>query len=107
MNFGQGELGFGACPSAKSKPVAENCTVFMASTPMAFDAPAITDLASCADAVQTIAAASAHPAQILLNMPASFTTVGSSLIHRRRAVNHCGDFASGPGPTIRSPFGIA
>ena len=57
MNFGQGELGFGTCPSAKSKPVAEYSTVFSVSTPRAFDAPAMTDFASCADVDQTKSAA--------------------------------------------------
>src|SRR5262245_52687139 len=47
-NFGQGELGLYACPSTKSKPVAENSTVFSVSTPSAFDASARTALASCA-----------------------------------------------------------
>src|SRR5262245_21524064 len=58
MNFGHGELGFGACPSAKSKPVAEYCTVLSESTPSAFDAPAMTAVASCAAGA---AAASASP----------------------------------------------
>ena len=49
MNFGHGELGFGAWPSAKSKPVAEYCTVFSVSTPIAFDALAMTVRASCAE----------------------------------------------------------
>src|SRR5919197_4485065 len=63
MNFGHGELGFGACPSAKSKPVAENCTLFSVSTPIAFDAFAMTVRASCAEAVQMKTMASASVAR--------------------------------------------
>src|SRR5580765_6432823 len=58
MNRGHGELPFGACPSAKSYPVAENCTDFSVSTPIALDALATTVFASCADAVHTATAAS-------------------------------------------------
>src|SRR6267154_6692958 len=57
MNFGHGEAGFGACPSAKSIPVAEYSTVLSASTPIAFDALAMIDCASCADAVRIRSAA--------------------------------------------------
>src|SRR5438552_1355791 len=68
MNFGQGELGFGACPSAKSYPVAEYCTVLSASTPIAFDAPAITVCASCAETDHTSPAVSARPIALRLTM---------------------------------------
>ena len=68
MNFGHGELGFGAWPSAKSKPVAEYCTVFSVSTPIAFDASAMTVLASCAEAVQVSAAAAASTIKQFLNI---------------------------------------
>src|SRR2546425_12302492 len=68
MNFGHGELGFGAWPRAKSMPVAEYCTVFSASTPMALDAFPTTVLASCAEAVQTSNAASASPVRHFLNI---------------------------------------
>src|SRR5260221_10614372 len=59
MNFGHGELGFGAWPSAKSYPVAEYCTVFSASTPIAFDAVATTVAASSAAWTMTAAAVTA------------------------------------------------
>src|SRR5262245_43714235 len=49
LNFGQGEAGVGAWPSAKSYPVAEYCTVLSASTPIALDAALTTEAASCAD----------------------------------------------------------
>src|SRR5262245_21294222 len=49
LNFGQGEAGVGAWPSAKSYPVAEYCTVLSASTPIALDAAPTTEAASCAD----------------------------------------------------------
>src|SRR5712691_6457302 len=68
MNFGHGELGFGAWPRAKSMPVAEYCTVFSASTPMALDAFPTTVLASCAEAVQTSNAASASPVRHFLSI---------------------------------------
>ena len=68
MNFGHGELGFGACPRAKSKPLAEYSTVFSVSTPRVFDAPAITDFASCADADQTQSAASDTTARTVFLM---------------------------------------
>src|SRR5258708_37764917 len=68
MNLGQGELGFGAWPSAKSAPVAEYCTVFRVSTPMAFVALLMTVLASCAEAVHTSIVASARPVRDLLSM---------------------------------------
>src|ERR1041385_366331 len=59
MNFGHGALGFGAWPSAKSKPVAEYCTVFSASTPSALAALPTTAAASCADGVVDATAISA------------------------------------------------
>src|SRR5215831_5730468 len=68
MNFGHGELGFGAWPSAKSIPVAENWTVFRVSTPMALEALAMTALASWADGIPTTRAASASPAKAFLSM---------------------------------------
>src|SRR5262245_2528145 len=58
MNFGHGRLGVAFWPSAKSWPVAEYCTVFNVSTPIAFDAAATTAFASCADPVHTSNAAS-------------------------------------------------
>src|SRR5215510_102879 len=74
MNFGQGELGFGAWPRAKSIPVAEYCTVFNASTPIAFDALAMTVCASCAEPTHTIAATSVAPIRLFLSMmPPPFT----------------------------------
>src|SRR5258705_12353750 len=57
MNFGNGEDGFGAGPSAKSMPVAENCTVLSVSTPMTFDALPMTVLASSAEPDQASRAA--------------------------------------------------
>src|SRR5262245_11214960 len=75
MNFGHGELGFGACPSAKSWPVAEYWTVFNASTPSAFEALAMTVFASCADADQTMSAASETAARTCFFMvPPAFRT---------------------------------
>src|ERR1700704_2822124 len=68
MNFGHGELGFGAWPIAKSIPVAENCTVFSLSTPIAFEASPIAVFASCAEVVETIAEANARPARHFFNM---------------------------------------
>src|SRR5262245_44011773 len=68
MNFGHGELGFGAWPRAKSRPVAEYWTVFSVSTPIALDALPMTVLASCAEAVQTSSAASASPVRHFLNI---------------------------------------
>src|ERR1700720_1099018 len=68
MNFGHGELGFGAWPSAKSAPVAEYCTVFRVSAPIAFAALLMTVLASCAEAVHTSIVASARPARHFLSM---------------------------------------
>src|ERR1700687_103495 len=68
MNFGHGELGFGAWPSAKSAPVAEYCTVFRVSTPIAFAALLMTVLAPCAETVQTSIVASARPARHFLTM---------------------------------------
>src|SRR5262245_1054375 len=55
MNFGHGALALGFCPSAKSKPVAEYCTVFNVSAPKDFDTLPIAALTSCADAI------AAHP----------------------------------------------
>src|SRR5205809_1717656 len=66
MNFGHGDEGFGACPSAKSYPVAEYSTVLSVSTPSAFDAFAMTPFASCADVVQPSAAASETAARTFL-----------------------------------------
>src|SRR5829696_6679273 len=86
MNFGHGKPGFAAWPRAKSNPVAENCTVFSVSTPIAFDAVAITDLASCANATQTSAAAMAHAAQIFLNMSSSSLHSRDGYRHQCRAV---------------------
>src|SRR5262245_7235344 len=68
MNLGQGELGFGAWPSAKSRPVAEYCTVFKVSTPIALDALAMTVLASWADALQTTSAARTDPLSHFFSM---------------------------------------
>src|SRR5213592_2366495 len=74
MNFGHGELGFSAWPRAKSRPVAEYCTVFRVLTPIAVEASPITFLASCADAIQTSITASASPARHVLNIvPPPFT----------------------------------
>ena len=53
MNFGQGELGFMACPKAKSAPTAEYSILLRLSAPMALDALLITVFASCADAAHT------------------------------------------------------
>jgi len=77
------------------------------STPIAFDTLAITDLASCADTLQASTAVSAHATQIFLNMSSSSPEFPRSISHQRRALNHCGAFASGPGPTITSPSGSA
>src|SRR5881397_1382325 len=68
MNFGHAAPGLGAWPRAKSKPVAEYCTVLSVSTPMAFDALLMTALASCADAVQTSTAASPNTARDFFNI---------------------------------------
>src|SRR5436190_6597685 len=68
MNLGHGELGFGAWPSAKSRPVAEYCTVLRVSTPIAFDAAAIAGLASWADVVHTAVIASADAARHFFNI---------------------------------------
>src|SRR5580765_7575912 len=71
MNFGHGELGFGAWPSAKSKPVAEYCTVLSVSTPSAFDAPTMTAAASCAEGVAVASASptiSPSPARLFLTI---------------------------------------
>jgi hypothetical protein len=70
MNFGHGELGFGAWPSAKSRPVAEYCTVFKLSTPIALDAAAMTAFASWADALKTTSAARTDPLSHFFNMVA-------------------------------------
>src|SRR5438105_14081696 len=71
MNFGHGELGLGAWPSAKSKPVAEYCTVLSASTPSAFDALPMTVVASCAEGIATarvIVTISQSPARLYLTI---------------------------------------
>src|SRR6266496_5152040 len=59
MNFGHGELGLGAWPSAKSKPVAEYCTVLSVSTPSVFDALPMTVAASCAEGIAAARATTA------------------------------------------------
>ena len=64
MNFGHGELGLGACPSAKSNPVAEYCTVLSVSTPSAFDAFAMIVAASWAEALKVARAAIESAARI-------------------------------------------
>src|SRR5213080_1826978 len=88
MNFGHGELGFGACPSAKSKPVAEYWTVFSVSTPIALDAAAMALGASCADRFQVASAARASAERHFFNMPSS-TVIGDSarpaILHRKSA----------------------
>src|SRR6266404_4334372 len=66
MNFGHGADGLGAWPSAKSCPVAEYWIVLSVSAPIVFDALAMTPFASCADVVQTRAAASESPARTFL-----------------------------------------
>src|SRR5437016_1743575 len=71
MNFGHGELGFGAWPSAKSAPVAEYCTVFRVSAPIAFAELVMTVLASCAEAVHTSIVASTRPVAHFLKRPAA------------------------------------
>jgi hypothetical protein len=71
MNFGHGELGFGAWPIAKSIPVAEYCTVFSLSTPIAFEASPIAVFASCAEVVETITETNATPARTFLQHGAS------------------------------------
>src|SRR5947208_4088106 len=50
INFGQGELGFGACPIAKSIPEPEYSIDFRLSAPIALDALLMTVLASWAAA---------------------------------------------------------
>ena len=75
MNFGQGEAGLGAWPRAKSSPVAEYCTVFSVSTPMALDALPMTAPASCADVVHPSTAANANPARHFFNMVHRLSTV--------------------------------
>src|SRR6185436_8222323 len=57
MNFGHGDAAFGAWPSAKSWPVAEYSTVFSASTPIAFEALAMAEPASCAEGLANKSAA--------------------------------------------------
>src|SRR4029079_19823009 len=71
MNFGHGELGFGAWPRAKSKPVAQYCTVLSVSTPSAFDAPLMTAVASCAEGAAVASASptiSPSPARLFLTI---------------------------------------
>ena len=48
INFGHGELGFGACPMAKSMPEPEYSIDFRLSVAMALEALAMTVFASCA-----------------------------------------------------------
>src|SRR5258705_1709891 len=71
MNFGHGELGFGAWPRVKFRPGAEYCTVFKVSTPMALEALPMTAFASCAEGVQTSTTNSPKTARDFLNMFAS------------------------------------
>ena len=66
MNFGHGELGLCAWPSAKSEPVPEYSTVFSVSAPIAFDAAAIAVFASWAAAADASAATSIAARIILL-----------------------------------------
>src|SRR3954471_2679971 len=68
MNFGHGDEGFAAWPSAKSRPVAEYCTVLSASTPIARDASAMTDFASCAAGTPMTREASASAAKHFFSM---------------------------------------
>src|SRR4030088_3303602 len=85
MNFGHGEAGFGAWPRAKSRPVAEYCTVLSVSTPMALAALPMTAPASCADVVQTSIAASASADKHFLNMAHTLSpfSVRSRLLSRQ------------------------
>ena len=61
LNFGQGELGFMACPKAKSAPTAEYSILLRLSAPMALDALLMTVFASCADAAHTSSVRNAKP----------------------------------------------
>src|SRR4029077_567707 len=89
MNFGHGEAGFGAWPRAKSMPVAEYCTVFSVSTPMALDALPMTALASWAEAVQASTTANPNAVRYFLNTCSPpFDVFSGPIVERpRRRVN--------------------
>ena len=71
MNFGHGALGFGAWPSAKSRPLPEYSIVFRVSAPMAFDALSITALAFWAAAGTARSVATIRAVMAFLNILAS------------------------------------
>src|SRR5206468_2589205 len=101
MNFGHGELGLGAWPSAKSKPVAEYCTVLSVSTPSAFDAPLMTAVASCAEgaaAASTSPTISPSPARLFLTIDHRLSvppSLGPMLASFGEAGAHCKPLRTG------------
>ena len=71
INFGHGELGFGAWPMAKSMPEPEYSIDFRLSAPIALDTLAMTVFASCAIAAHDRSITSARTAIHLLIIFAS------------------------------------
>src|SRR5262245_48319400 len=80
MNFGHGALALGFCPSAKSNPVAEYCTVFTVSAPRDFDTFPSAALASCADAMAAYPQISRQTNRPLLSMTASYLTYRERIV---------------------------
>src|SRR5712691_8943756 len=80
MNFGHGDVGLYAWPTAKSNPVAEYWMVFRLSAPIAFDAALITVPASCAAASDEVNARITTAAIRCFNMFASCYFFKSDLL---------------------------